>query len=391
MADVVDTVRLGIIGLGQQGGMYAKIITDGMVPHMSIGAICDTSADKRQLARSTYPEVPVYADYLEMITSGDVDAIVTTVPHYLHPEMGIAALERGVHALIDKPAGVYTKQANRLIAFAATKPDLTFGMMFNQRMNPLYQRLKAIVEGGEIGRVLRSNWIITNWWRPQGYYDSSDWRATWGGEGGGVLVNQAPHQLDLWQWICGVPNSVYSKVAYGFRREIAVEDEVTAVVDYGNGATGVFVTATHDLVGTDRFEILGDQGKIVVEGSKTATVTRLVKPERELSDGMGMDDVRRLFMGELNPEEYYTTEVLEFESAWGAQHSGVLQNFAANILDGTPLLAPGSDGINGVRLANAIHLSSWTGTEVGLDFDEDEFLAELNKRIADEGKFPERS
>ena len=196
-----DTARLGIIGLGQQGGMYAKIITDGMVPHMTVGAICDTAEDKRQLARSTYPDVPVYEDYLEMITSGDVDAIVTTVPHYLHPEMGIAALERGVHALIDKPAGVYTKQANQLIAFAATKPDLTFGMMFNQRMNPLYQRLKAIVDGGEIGRVLRSNWIITNWWRPQGYYDSSEWRATWGGEGGGVLVNQAPHQLDLWQWI----------------------------------------------------------------------------------------------------------------------------------------------------------------------------------------------
>ena len=137
------------------------------------------------------------------------------------------------------------------------------------------------------------------------------------------------------------------------------------MVDYGNGATGVFVTATHDLVGTDRFEILGDQGKIVVENSKTATVTRLKKPERELSDGMGMDDVRKLFMGELNPEEYYSTEVIEFESVWGAQHSGVLENFAANILDGTPLLAPGSDGINGVRLANAIHLSSWTGTEVG--------------------------
>ncbi|MGO4433754.1 Gfo/Idh/MocA family protein, partial [Paenarthrobacter sp. RAF9] len=263
--------------------------------------------------------------------------------------------------------------------------------MFNQRNNPLYKKLKEIVDNGEIGSIRRTNWIITNWWRPQGYYNSSEWRATWGGEGGGVLVNQAPHQLDLWQWICGVPKSVYSKVAFGFRRDIAVEDEVTAVVDYGDGATGVFVTATHDIVGTDRFEILGDQGKIVVEDSKVATVTRLVKPEREISDSMGMDDVRKLFMGQLNREELYSTEVIEFESVWGGQHAGVLENFAANILDGTPLLAPGSDGINGVRLANAIHLSSWTGKEVALDFDEDEFLQELNKRIADEGKFPERS
>jgi len=391
MADsVADTVRLGIIGLGQQGGMYAKIITDGMVPHMSIGAICDTSADKRQLARSTYPEVAVYADYLEMITSGDVDAIVTTVPHYLHPEMGIAALQRGVHALIDKPAGVYTKQANRLIAFAATKPDLTFGMMFNQRMNPLYQRLKAIVDRGEIGRVLRSNWIITNWWRPQGYYDSSEWRATWGGEGGGVLVNQAPHQLDLWQWICGVPKSVYAKLGYGIGRDIVVENEVNTLVDYGDGATGSFVTCTYDIAGTDRFEILGDQGKIVVEDSKKVTITRLRKPEPELSAGMDMADVMKLFTGQVDLDTLYTQESFESESPWGQQHADVLENFARNVLDGTPLIAPGADGINSVRLANAIHLSSWTGREVPIDFDEDEYLTLLNDHIREEGKFPQR-
>ena len=262
--------------------------------------------------------------------------------------------------------------------------------MFNQRNNPLYQRIKQIVDSGEIGRIRRTNWIITTWWRPQGYYDQSAWRATWGGEGGGVLVNQAPHQLDLWQWICGIPRSVYAKVAYGFRRDIAVEDEVTAVVDYGDGATGTFVTATHDLVGTDRFEILGDNGKIVVENSKTATVTRLKRPERDISDGMDMQDVQRLFTGQLKTDDYYTTEDIEFESPWGAQHAGVLENFAANIQDGTALLAPGSDGINGVRLANAIHLSSWTGKEIPLDFDEDDYLIELNKRIREEGKFPER-
>jgi predicted dehydrogenase len=387
---MADTVRLGIIGLGQQGGMYARLITEGMVPHMSIGAICDRNGEKRELARSTYPDAPVYGDHLEMIGSGDVDAVVTTVPHYLHPEMGIAALDRGVHALIDKPAGVYTKQANQLIAFAATKPDLTFGMMFNQRMNPLYQRLKAIVDGGEIGRILRSNWIITTWWRPQGYYDSSEWRATWGGEGGGVLVNQAPHQLDLWQWICGVPKSVYAKLGYGIGRNIAVENEVNALADYGDGVTGSFVTCTYDIAGTDRFEILGDQGKIVVEDSKTATVTRLRKPEPELSAGMDMSDVMKLFTGQVDLQTLYSQETFESESPWGRQHSDVLENFALNVLDGTPLIAPGADGINSVRLANAIHLSSWTGREVPIDFDEDEYLTLLNDRIREEGKFPEQ-
>jgi predicted dehydrogenase len=382
-------VRLGIIGFGAQGSMYAKFIADGLVPNMVVGAVADTDPERRRQASELY-DVPVHTDYGSLLAAGEVDAVITTVPHYLHPEIGIAALEAGIHALVEKPAGVYTRQVAELNACATAHPELTFGIMFNQRNNPLYRRIKEIVDAGEIGAIRRTSWIITTWWRPQGYYDQSAWRATWGGEGGGVLVNQAPHQLDLWQWICGVPQSVYAKVAYGFRRDIAVEDEVTAVVDYGNGATGTFVTAVHDLVGTDRFEILGDKGKIVVDGSKTAAVTRLVADEREISDSMGMDEVRQLFTGQLDPTTLYSQETIEFDSPWGAQHAGVLENFAANILDGTPLLAPGSDGINGVRLANAIHLSSWVGEEVPLALDEDRYLRELNKRIAAEGTFPER-
>lgn len=384
-------VKLGIIGFGTQGSMYAKFIKDGMVPNMEVGAICDIDTSKKDVAKVDYPEAPFYEDYIEMMESGKIDAVITAVPHYLHPVIGIAALKRDIHALVEKPAGVYTKQVKELNEYAASKPELTFGIMFNQRNNPLYKKIKEIVDNGEIGKIRRTNWIITNWWRPQPYYDQSEWRATWGGEGGGVLVNQAPHQLDLWQWICGVPESVYSKVAYGFQRDIVVEDEVTAVVDYGGGATGTFVTATHDIIGTDRFEILGDQGKIVVDGSKTATVSRLKKPERELSASMDFEDVKKLFMGQMDTDELYTQEVIEFESPWGEQHAGVLENFAANILDGTPLLAPGSDGIKGVRLANAIHLSSWTGKEVSLaELDEDLYLEELNKRIREEGKFAER-
>lgn len=385
------TVRIGIVGYGAQGGMYATLIADGKVPSMVIGAIVDTDPAVRAKAAAAHPDVPVLESLDALIESGHADAVVTTVPHYLHPEMGIAALEAGLHALVEKPAGVYTRQVQRLNEVAASKPELTFAIMFNQRNNPLYRRLKEIVDAGEIGTILRTNWMITTWWRPQGYYDQSDWRATWGGEGGGVLVNQAPHQLDLWQWICGVPKSVYAKVAYGFRRDIATEDEVTAIVDYGDGATGVFVTATHDIVGTDRFEILGDKGKIVVDGSKTATVTRLNAPERELSEGMTMEHVVGMFRGDFDPTSLYTQETIEFDSVWGGQHAGVLENFAQAVLGGEPLLAPGADGIAGVRLANAIHLSSWLGREVPLDFDEDEYLAELNSRIEQEAKFPARA
>ena len=384
------TVRLGIVGFGQQGGMYATLIAEGRAPHLTLGAIADIDEARRGAATQAHPEVPVHDSLDALLTSGDVDAIVTTVPHYLHPEMGMAGLRAGVHVLIDKPVGVYTKQARERVDLAEATPDLTFAIMFNQRTNPLYVRLKEIVEAGEIGRIMRTSWIITTWWRPQGYYDSSAWRATWGGEGGGVLVNQAPHQLDLWQWICGVPQRVYAKLGYGINRDIVVENEVTALVDYGDGATGTFVTCTYDLAGTDRFEILGDQGKIVVEGSKTATVTRLHKPERELSASMDMQDVMRLFMGGADLDALYSTETLEFDSPWGQQHADVLENFALNILTGESLIAAGAEGMHGVRLANAIHLSSWTGGEVPLDFDEDEYLALLNDRIREEGLFPER-
>lgn len=383
-------VRLGIIGLGAEGGMYANFLNDGRVPNMVIGAICDILPEKKQKADEY--GVPFYADYKEMIASGDVDAVVTTVPHYLHPEMGIYALDHGMHTLLEKPVGVYTKQAQEVIDFAATKPELKFGVFFNQRTNPLYKDLKQLLASGELGALRHTSWIITTWWRPQGYYNQSEWRATWGGEGGGVLVNQAPHQLDLWQWICGVPKSVFAKCSYGFRRDIAVEDEVNALVSFADGATGTFITCTHDMMGTDRLEILCDKGKVVVDNSKTVTITRLSEPEQELSKNMSMEEVGKLFMGQLDTSTMMKTETKDYGSVWGAQHCDVMENFAAQILEGAEPLAPGADGIHGVRLANAIHLSSWTGQEVSIEnFDADTYLTLLNERIAAEGKFETRS
>ncbi|MEZ0491438.1 Gfo/Idh/MocA family protein [Kineococcus sp. TBRC 1896] len=385
-----STVRLGVIGLGTQGSTYARFVTDGRVPGMTLGAVADSDPGKAGRVESEFGGVPFFTDHRAMLDSGTVDAVVTCVPHYQHPQMGVDAIERGVHVLVEKPAGVHSLQVKRLNAVAAAHPDVTFGVMFNQRTNPLYRRLKEIVESGGIGRIIRSNWIITTWWRPQGYYEQSAWRATWGGEGGGVLVNQAPHQLDLWQWLCGVPRSVFAKVSYGLQRDIAVEDEVTVLADFGEGSTGVFVTAVHDLVGTDRLEIQGDAGKIVVEGSKVATVTRFAKPEREISAGIGPEQVAQLFRGQLDVSELQTTETIEFPSAWGEQHVAVLANFAAAVRGEEELIAPGAEGLLGVRLANAVHLSSWTGREVGLDFDDEQYLALLNERIADEALFPQR-
>jgi predicted dehydrogenase len=303
--------------------------------------------------------------------------------------MGMEAIKRGMPVICEKPAGVYTKQVRQLNELSQQHPEVPFAIMFNQRNNPLYRRLKEIMDSGELGDLRRVNWIITTWYRPQSYYNQSEWRATWGLEGGGVLVNQAPHQLDLIQWLCGKPKTVYSNIRLGCHRDVAVETDVTAMFEYPNGATGVFVTCTHDMVGTDRLEIVCDKGKIIVDGSKTATVKRYAKSEDEVSATMDMMSVMRLTSGNAagGGESLVSEEVIEFPSQWGGQHAGVLENFALHMIDGTPLIAPGTDGINGVALADAILLSGWTGQKVDYNFDEDWYIEELNKRIAEEGKY----
>ncbi|MGO3112328.1 MAG: Gfo/Idh/MocA family protein, partial [Staphylococcus saprophyticus] len=271
--------------------------------------------EKRTVAAEKYPNVPFYDNYIDMLESGDVDAIVTTVPHYLHTEIGKEALSRDIHALLEKPGDIYS------------------------------EKVKSLIDNGEIGEIRRTNWIITTWWRPQAYYDQSSWRATWSGEGGGVLVNQAPHQIDLLQWLCGLPKKVYANVKYGYQRDLNVDDDVTTVLDYGNGATGVFITCTHDIIGTDRLEITGDKGKILVEDSKKITLKSLNQSETQMNQDMTWEEVAELFKGN-GMGDIYKEETFEFESVWGQQHISVLENFTANILDGTPLIAPGSDGIN---------------------------------------------
>ncbi|MDU4934858.1 MAG: Gfo/Idh/MocA family oxidoreductase [Peptostreptococcaceae bacterium] len=377
-------VRFGIVGIGQMGGSHAEWLAGGKVENAVLAAVCDVNPQKKEWAAEKLPQdVKFYDNYIDMLDSGEIDAVLIATPHYDHPVIAIEALNRDLHTLVEKPAGVYTKKVREMNAVAESKPHLVFGMMFNQRTNPLYQRIKEIVANGEIGEIRRTNWIITTWWRPQAYYDMSSWRATWNGEGGGVLANQAPHQIDLWQWICGMPTKVRANLQYGSHRNIAVEDDVTAFVEYENGATGTFITCTHDIMGTDRFEIHGDKGKILVEGSKKVTVSRLKESENELNERMTFADVANLFRGQ---GMYDLMDVEEFEipDQWGTQHVNVMINFTKAILEGTPLLAPGTDGIKGVTIANAMHLSSWLGQEVEIPFDEDLFLEELEKRKAEE-------
>lgn len=376
-------VRFGIVGLGHQGLNYANHLFKGKIKNGELGALCSSKAMKEEIYKDEFPGVKFYSNYIDMLKSGDIDAVIVCAPHYFHPELGIKALENDIHLLIEKPAGVYTKQVRELNELSKKKGNLSFGVFYNQRFNPLYQEVKSIIENGEIGDIRRTNWIITTWWRPQVYYEQSSWRGTWEGEGGGVLLNQAPHQLDLWQWICGMPKKVFTKIKFGYKKNISVEDEVTAIVEYPNGSTGVFITCTHDLMGTDRFEIHGDLGKIIIDSSQKLTIKRLIKPEIQISQEVTKDDVSRIVdSGDF--KNVYLEEVKNFVGDRQGYHCNLIENFADNILNGTPLISPGVEGINQVALANGMLLSSWLEKEINLPIDEELYLEELNKKIYEE-------
>ena len=377
----MNTVRFGIVGIGKQGTLYSKFFTKAgsILKGAKLTAVCDIDEKRRAYAEKNLPGVKVFEDYKKMFASGLIDAVMVETPHYFHPQIAMDALDAGLNVLCDKPAGVYTKQVRELNEKAKQHPELLFGMMFNQRTNPLYIKAKQLIDSGELGELKRIVWIITDWYRPKAYYDQGGWRGTWNGEGGGVLLNQCPHQLDLFTWLAGMPETVTAQLATR-GRDISVENDVTAMCTFKNGASGVFITSTHDAPGTNRLEITGDLGKAVIEKGKLV-FTKNAVPEPEFSRTntvfMGKPKTKKITYG---GKIYY----LHFKKH-PPQHLGIIKNYTDYLLGRTnEFIAPGEQGLNGLTFSNAIHLSGWLGKTVTLPFDEDLFLTELEKRKAEE-------
>nr|MBR4281040.1 Gfo/Idh/MocA family oxidoreductase [Clostridia bacterium] len=364
----MNMLKLGIIGVGNIGSGHVQRVTEGNCPDIVVTAVADRRASRREWAAKALPEAAVFTEGSELIKSGACEAVLIATPHYQHPTLAQEAFEAGLHVLCEKPAGVYTLQVRDMMAAADKHPDLTFAMMFNQRTNCVYRKMKEMIDGGRIGEIKRMNWIVTDWYRTQYYYDSGAWRATWAGEGGGVLLNQCPHQLDLLQWLCGLPARVHAFAHEGKWHDIEVEDDVTAYLEFANGATGVFITTTGDAPGTNRLEITGTLGKLVCEND-VLTFQKLAADEREwcatCPEGFRKPD--------------FETITVETDGE-NPQHIGVMNAFAAAIEKGSPLVADGREGINGLMVSNAIHLSAWTGETVSLPIDEQKFYDMLMEK-----------
>lgn len=362
-------VKLGIIGIGNMGRGHFCNWLDGSMPEIEVTCVADLDKRRTAWAKEKCPEIKCFSSGDELIESGECEAIIIATPHYQHPPLAIKALNAGLHVMSEKPAGVYTKQVRELIA-VADKSDKTYAIMFNQRTNCVYRKVKELVSSGSYGEIKRVNWIITDWFRTQSYYNSGGWRATWAGEGGGVMLNQCPHQLDLWQWICGMPVKVQAHCHEGKWHDIEVEDDVTIYVEYANGATGSFITTTGDYPGTNRLEITLEKAKIVVENGSVIKMFLLDEPVAH--------SIATLIDGAGDP----TGQWIDVETdGKNEQHCGVMNAFAAHILRGEPLIAEGREGINGLSISNAAFLSSWLDKAVDIPFDEELFYSLLQEKI----------
>ncbi len=362
----MEKVRIGIVGMGNMGKYHADYLIKGKVAHAELSAVCSTSPEKL----SAYKDpVAVFGNGEEMIRSGAIDAVLVATPHYQHTSLGIYAIENGIHLMVEKPISAHKADAERLIEVSTQHPDIVFGGMFQLRTEPRYLKLKKLIANGDLGDIVRVNWIITDWFRTEAYYASGGWRATWKGEGGGVLLNQCLHQLDALQWLVGMPSKVRSFAQCGRFHDIEVEDNVTAYLEYPNGATGVFVSSTGEAPGSNRFEIAGTRGRVVLENDQ-------IKFTRNESC--------MLEHSKNSPIGFSKPEVWEVDIPFGnaeLPHAILMRNFVEAIRNKTPLIAPGVEGIHSVELANVLLYSSLVDQTIDLPMDGAAFEAKLQQLI----------
>lgn len=346
----MENVRLGIVGLGNMGKAHLANIRAGKVQGMRVTALCESAGTLPPLAEGEHP----FTDVSEMIRSGHIDAILICTPHFSHTTIGIEALKHGLHVLVEKPISVHKADCERLIA-AHTDKSKIFAAMFNMRTNATFKKVKDLIDSGELGAIRRVHWEVTNWFRTNYYYATGGWRGTWKGEGGGVLMNQCPHNLDLFQWMFGMPQRVRGFCQFGRFHQVEVEDDVTAVLLYDSGLSATFVTSTGEAPGCNRLEITGEQGRLTVTDNTKIHFQRNRVPMSKFC----MEAEAAFAM----PESWHTD--IPVEPA-GGQHVEILQNFTNAILKGEKLLSPAEEGIRSVELANAILLSTWQDQTIEL-------------------------
>jgi predicted dehydrogenase len=356
-------VRLGIVGLGNIAQQHLENVLAGHVPGCEIAAVCSRTLPPIVERLS----LPYFSDYRMLVDSGVCEALIVASPTHTHRSIGEYALRSGLHVLMEKPLGLSVQEGQELLA--AQSSGVVFALMLNQRADPLFTRMHEIVTAGELGPLTRVQWTMTNWFRPEVYFQVSDWRATWRGEGGGLLLNQCIHNLDILQWLCGMPQRLRAFCHFGKFHAIEVEDEVTAYFEYPNGATGVFIGSTGEAPGSNRLHIVGDRGSLLFDGERL-----LLSRNTPGTAEFNLDTQKMFGMPDTTVEDI--TPVRDIN-----QHASLLTNFVAAIRSGEPLTASAAEGLHALELANGMLLSTWEDTAINLPLDGTRYQTKLDEHI----------
>ncbi len=365
----MNEVRLGVIGCGGMAQNHMRAFKD--VPRLKFTAAAEPFESNLKTVVDTYG-VKGFKTGEELLASGLVDAVFIGTPHYFHPTYSMQAFDRDIHVLTEKPVAVTAKAAQEVNEAHARKPQLKYAAMFQLRTIPKWKRMKEIISSGTLGKIQRFHWTATDWFRTEAYYKSGGWRATWAGEGGGVLLNQCPHNLDLLYWLVGMPQRISAHISLGKYHQIEVEDEVTAYLEWANGATGVFITSTGEAPGTNYLEIVGDRGRMI-SNSKRHEVIQLDELGFSASE-FCKNSTQRMGMP--------TPTGVEITCPAGGSHKEIFQNFVNAILDGEALIAPAEEGLHSVELCNAMIQSGLQHQTVNIPSDRAGYENLLQELIA---------
>ena len=366
-------IRVGIAGIGYIAEEYIKLFTAGKIPGAVVTALSSRNRDNMEAIRDRYHlNASLFTDYEAMLESGCIDMVMICTPHFYHPAMAIQAISRGIHTMIEKPVGVWPEELDALMDCVKAHPEVRTGVLYCRRANPVFQKIKGLLSEGAIGQLKRVTWIITDMYRPQCYFDVTDWRGTYGGEGGGLLMNQVSHHIDLLTWLCGLPEAMQAGCYTAQERKIEVENEVSITMDYPGNAIGQFIASTRECPGSSRLELSGSRGQIILDNERILTLRQLGTDEREFAV---TTTVPFSTIG-------YTESVFKFDAADNPTIQAMIISNFINALSGTTqILCPVEEAVKAQQFIQAAYLSSWQGTKLALPVDKEAYTQELKKRM----------
>ncbi|MEM3041144.1 MAG: Gfo/Idh/MocA family oxidoreductase [Nitrososphaerota archaeon] len=343
---MTEPVKFGIVGTGVGANFCAQGLA--RITEARIAELVAVSSQRKEHASefvSKYGLKLWYTDYKEMLQKAPVDAVIINTPHHLHHPIAMEAMKAGKHVLVDKPMAISLREADEMIR-EAERRRVRLGVIFQSRFDPIIRKVKVATEEGEFGKLILGEAVV-EWFRTQEYYDNSSWRGRWATEGGGALINQSIHTIDLLTWIMGPPKYLWAQIDT-VAHKIEVEDLAVAAIRFENGALGVIQGSTAVYPGlATRLEIHGTKGTAIIEGEVLKRWS-VVGEEEVIAEG-AKEGLKSWARPELVP---------------ATNHASLIKDFAQAILEAREPYVDGVEGRRSLEIIMAIYKSATSNRTV---------------------------